>query len=85
MLKILLPLTISLTVISAAMPAFADLILPGRCHMGRCWEQKFLKKTLLEKGRDGNLYAIKLGSLTQRYVKRHAPARKGAKIHRLHG
>ena len=60
MLKILLPLTISLSVLSAAMPAFAELILPGRCHMGRCWEHKFLKKTLLEKGRDGKLYAVEL-------------------------
>ncbi|NEO82738.1 MAG: hypothetical protein F6J87_00520 [Spirulina sp. SIO3F2] len=37
-----------------------DLILPGRCHMGQCWENKFLGKTPLQAGPNGTLYAVEL-------------------------
>jgi hypothetical protein len=44
-----------------ALPAFADIILPGRCpHMGMCWENKFIKKTLLETGKSGTLYSVEV-------------------------
>lgn len=44
-----------------ALPAFADVILPGRCpHMGYCWDQKLSKKTLVQKLRGGTLYSIEL-------------------------
>lgn len=62
MLKRLVSLTIAMTIISQAQPAFGDLILPGNCHMGRCWEQKFFRKTLLEKGGDGTLYSVELAT-----------------------
>jgi hypothetical protein len=62
MLKRLLPLTIAIISISPVMPAFADLILSGRCQMGTCWEQKFFGKTLLEKGSDGTLYSVELAT-----------------------
>lgn len=66
-LKRLLTLSTSLTIIFIALPAFAELILPGRCpHMGMCWENKFLKKTLLEKGRDGTLYSVELAGRSWR-------------------
>jgi len=34
--------------------------------MGMCWEQKFLKKTLLEKGKNGTLYLAELASRSWR-------------------
>lgn len=42
-----------------AQPGLADIILPGRCHMGWCSESKLLEKTLLKKGSNGTLYSIK--------------------------
>jgi hypothetical protein len=43
--------------------AQAEIILPGRCHMGYCWENQFLGKTLLRTGNDaGKLYSVKLAS-----------------------
>lgn len=46
-------------VLLIAQPVLADIILPMRCHMGQCGEQKLLEKTLLKKGTNGTLYSVK--------------------------
>jgi hypothetical protein len=46
----------SLEIIS---PAIAEIILPGRCRMGICWDRKFVDKDLLKSTDIGKLYAIK--------------------------
>jgi len=43
-------------------PVLANIVLPGRCHMGECWEQKFLGKKPLKSGPNGKLYSVKLTS-----------------------
>ncbi len=42
--------------------AIADVILPGRCHMGLCWENKLIRKELLRQNSRGKLYAVELAS-----------------------
>jgi hypothetical protein len=70
----LLTFSTSLSIIFTALPAFADIILPGRCpHMGICWDQKFIKKTLLERGKNGTLYSVELASRSWR-VEAQPPA-----------
>jgi hypothetical protein len=45
-----------------ARSAFADVILPGRCHMGECWDSKFVGKELIKKGNLGTLYLVTTAS-----------------------
>lgn len=45
-----------------ALPAGADILLPGRCHMGECWENRFISKELLRETSRGRLYAVELAS-----------------------
>jgi len=40
----------------------SNIVLPGRCHMGECWDNKFIEKKLLKEGSSGNLYSIKTAS-----------------------
>lgn len=40
--------------------AFADFVLPGRCHMGLCGETRFISKDILRAGSDGMLYSVEL-------------------------
>lgn len=51
-----------LAFISPIQSAKADIILPGRCHMGYCSDNKFIEKTILKKGSTGTLYSVKLAS-----------------------
>lgn len=43
-------------------PSKPDIILPGRCHMGECWDNQLLGKILLKTGIDGNFYSVKIAS-----------------------
>lgn len=38
------------------------VILPGRCHMGQCWDNKFVSKSLLKTSNNGELYSVKIAS-----------------------
>ncbi|MBE7383077.1 MAG: hypothetical protein F6J95_016895 [Leptolyngbya sp. SIO1E4] len=60
MLKQFLSLATVMTAIFAALPASGELILPGRCHMGICWDQKFLGKALIDQSANGKLYEVEL-------------------------
>lgn len=42
--------------------ALADIILPGSCHMGECYENKLIEKTILRKTANGILYSIRIAS-----------------------
>lgn len=42
--------------------SLADVVLPGRCHMGECWEQKLIEKTLLKSSSQGKLYSVKIAT-----------------------
>ncbi len=77
MLKRLLTLTITLTIISPILPALADLILPGRCQMGTCWDTKLYRKKLIEKGKDGTLYSVDIATRSWK-MGNEAPANFGA-------
>lgn len=48
-----------LTSLEIVSPAIAEIILPGRCHMGICWDRKFIDKDLLKSTNIGKLYAVK--------------------------
>jgi hypothetical protein len=37
----------------------ADIVLPGGCQMGECWEQKLIEKRLIKSGSKGTIYAVK--------------------------
>ena len=62
MIKQTLLLAAGLLLAGLAKPALADLILPGRCHMGYCFDHKFVSKTLLQEGRNSKIYAVELAS-----------------------
>lgn len=38
------------------------LVLPGRCQMGECWDNKFVEKMLLKVGPNGTLFSVKTAS-----------------------
>lgn len=40
--------------------ASSEIVLPGRCYQGSCFETLFGGKALLERDLDGNLYAIEM-------------------------
>lgn len=40
--------------------AKADIVLPGRCHMGICSESRLTKKETLRSGPNGTLYSVEL-------------------------
>ena len=61
-IKQLLLATGTLASILIAQPVMAELILPGRCHMGECWDNKFISKTQLREGSNGTLYAVEMAS-----------------------
>lgn len=56
--KRIFQMTVAIAFSLSSQPAWADVILPGRCHMGECWESKFLGKTVLKKGSNGTLYEV---------------------------
>lgn len=43
-----------------ALPAQADILLPGGCRMGECWENRFLSKELLRETSRGRLYLVEV-------------------------
>jgi hypothetical protein len=68
MFKRFLAVSTFVSAIFIALPAFADIILPGRCpHMGYCWDQKLSKKRLVQKFRFGTLYSIELASRSWKF------------------
>ncbi|TVP65216.1 MAG: hypothetical protein EA342_14680 [Leptolyngbya sp. LCM1.Bin17] len=62
MIKQAFLLSAGLLLAALVKPVLADLILPGRCHQGYCYENKFVSKTRLGEGQDGTLYAVELAS-----------------------
>lgn len=46
----------------ANQPAQAEVILPGGCRMGECWESKLIEKNILKRNHLGILYSIKLAT-----------------------
>jgi hypothetical protein len=58
---LVLGLAIALSTLAAS-TAGADVVVPGRCHMGHCWETKIFRKQPLQQTASGTLYAIETGS-----------------------
>lgn len=40
----------------------SSIALPGRCHMGQCWDNKFIGKSLLKSDTNDELYLVKIAS-----------------------
>lgn len=60
--KRIFQITVATALGLSSQPVWADVILPGRCHMGECWESKLLRKNVLKKGSNGTLYEIRTAS-----------------------
>ncbi|MDJ1185538.1 hypothetical protein [Roseofilum casamattae] len=60
MRTLLMGLTLSVTplLLAQATPTFRTL--PGRCHMGICWDNQYRGKTLLYQGKGDRLYSVEL-------------------------
>ncbi|OUC13019.1 MAG: hypothetical protein B0A82_19190 [Alkalinema sp. CACIAM 70d] len=60
MLKLLAGMMGLTPVLLSAQATLASPILPGRCHMGTCWDSQFISKTVVDKTDRGTLYRVQI-------------------------
>ena len=56
-------------IVLAGVPAVAEMVLPGRCHMGHCYEMSIKDKRPLKRTSSGTLYEIRRASRGWEHLK----------------